>query len=120
MLNLLQKMAGMMVVDGETVFVYHEDVWQQLLQDLPKIILSSKDLEALGNGEKNILSYLVRDKSSILKHAGIDMPISSFITIPGNKEVRMAERNRRIIKYVTMGAVVCSVIGMTLYCYSSK
>lgn len=120
LLNLLQKIAGMMVVDGETVFAYHEDVWQQLLQESSKIMLSSKDLEIFGNGEKNILSYLVRDKSSILKNARIEMPISSFIMIPGNEEVRMAERNRKIIKYATIGITVCIGIGMALYCYSNK
>lgn len=120
LLSFLQKIAGMMVVDGETVFVFHEDVWLQLLQELSENTLSSKSLEILGNGGKNILSYLVRDKSSILKRAGIEMPISSFITIPGNEEVRIAERNRKIIKYAAIGTAVCTGIGMALYCYSNK
>lgn len=120
LLNLLQKLANMMVVGEETVFAFHKDIWQLLLHKVSGLAFSSNHLNALGNGKKNILSNLVIDKLSILKNTEIDLSLSSFVTIPGNEEVFKAERNQKIVKYTLIGVLVVTAIGFSIYYCSSK
>lgn len=118
--NRLQKISGMIVVDDEPVFAFHENVWQDLLEDASKSMVSPNFEGKLGNGRKNILSNLIINKASILSQVGIKEPVSTFVTIPGNEEVRKSEQTNRIIKYATIGAIALTAIGITIYCCSNK
>lgn len=118
--NRLQEVANMTVIDDEPVFTYHEDVWNDLIQDILNVNIPDDIKAILKNGRKNILSNLVTDKASLLKQAGINEPISSFVTVPGNEEIRKMERTNRIIKYAAIGTIALTALGLTIYLCSNK
>lgn len=120
LVNRLQVVANMTVIDEEPVFTFHEDTWRELVLDVYSSSASWSLKNSLGNGRKDILSNLVVDKYSVLKQAGISKSLFSFITVPGNEEVRKIEKNNKIIKYVVIGVIALCAISTAIYCYSNK
>lgn len=119
-INRLQKVANMTVQNDEPVFTYHEDSWQELMHDVSNTNIPTSFKNVIGNGKKNILSNLIVDKVSILKQAGIKKPLSSFVTIPGNDEIRKIEQTNRVVRYTVIGVAVLAAIGLTIYCCTNK
>jgi hypothetical protein len=111
----LQNLVGKPVIDDEPTFAFYETRWEELLNDLKNMKIPLGKVESLVNSEKNLLVYLNPKKEDILKQAKINTPISSFITIPGNEEMRLLEQRQRFLLYAASGLAIAIVLGALIY-----
>lgn len=111
----LQNLVGKPIIEQEPTFAFYEEKWKDLAEDIKRTNTPLGKLERLRNPSMNLLCYLAPNKGEILKHAKIDIPLSSFITIPGNEDMERIER-QRTLTYVASGVVAVIVLGILLYC----
>lgn len=101
------------IIGNEVVFAFNEKSWKDFVADVSNLRTSEIISKAFSH-HKNILMNLEVDKRNILLSSGITLPLSSFITIPGNEYVRIKERNNTLIKY---GIFLFSVIAIGGFLY---
>lgn len=111
----LNQLVEVTFIGDTQVFVFHEGLWKELLSTLSDARLDNRVFAKVARGDKNLLVNLVRNKRKILESLGIDTPLQSFVSIPGNEDVRIAERNTRIKVYAVAALTALAVGGMIYY-----
>lgn len=96
------------IIDDKMTFAFNSANWKSLIQSLSEVSISSH-LKSVAEGEKGFLVYNTLQKKKILMDSGINKPLSYFIAIPGNEELRKAERNRRLVYLgITVGCCIAA------------
>lgn len=113
MRDSLQNMVRKFVVGEELAFGFDEEKWNSI-----KATFANKGIDAkfaeIATGNKNLMANLILDKSQILKSAKIEVPMSSFVTVPGSEYVRIKERNKKLM-YYGVGILSAIAIGGVIY-----
>lgn len=113
MRDSLQNLVRKFVVGEELAFGFDEEKWNSI-----KATFANKGIDAkfaeIATGNKNLMANLILDKSQILKSAKIEVPMSSFVTVPGSEYVRVKERNKKLM-YYGVGILSAIAIGGVIY-----
>ncbi len=113
MVDSLQNMVRKFVVGEELAFGFDEEKWNSIKATFSKKGIDSR-FAKIASGNKNLLANLTLDKYQILKSAKIEVPMSSFITIPGSEYIRVKERNKKLM-YYGVGILSAIAIGGVIY-----
>lgn len=113
MRDSLQDIVRKFVVGEELAFGFDEEKWNSIKATFINKGIDAKFAEIV-TGNKNLLANLMLDKSQILKSAKIEIPMSSFVTVPGSEYVRVKERNKKLM-YYGVGILSAIAIGGIIY-----
>ena len=106
----LQALVGKPAIDQETVFAFYENQWNDLVNDLRNMKMPMGKLALVQKFNTNMIMYLAPNIRTILQQAGIQKSVCSFITLPGNEEMKLARRKRNLI----IAAVIAIIIGLII------
>ena len=120
LLPKLQSLTEKVIEGEELVLMFHKGAWESLCQDMKNVDTNSIEsrLRPVLSGKKNLIVNNVVGKGRILANLGINHPVSSFVSIPGNDIVANMEKRQRMIGYAIVGAAVglCIIGGIALCC----